>query len=50
MYTIMTKSMAEAVFGYNGFNRYPKGSVKVFPAVGLGWNIYKEQFLKIFHG
>ncbi|MBE9665725.1 SusC/RagA family TonB-linked outer membrane protein [Mucilaginibacter boryungensis] len=43
------KYMAEATFGFNGSNRYPPdGNTKrgFFPAVGLGWNIEKEDFMK----
>jgi TonB-linked SusC/RagA family outer membrane protein len=46
-YNYDEKYMAEAVFGYNGFNRYPEGfRLRFFPAVGLGWNIHKEQFFE----
>ncbi|WP_448702854.1 SusC/RagA family TonB-linked outer membrane protein [Mucilaginibacter sp. AW1-3] len=43
------KYVAEATFGLNGSNRYPPdGNYKMgfFPAVGLGWNMEKEDFLK----
>lgn len=43
------KYLAEATFGWNGSNRFPPdGNTKLnfFPAVGLGWNIEKENFLK----
>lgn len=46
-YNYNEKYIAEAVFGYNGFNRYPEGyRLRFFPAVGLGWNIHKEKFLE----
>ncbi len=46
-YNFDEKYIAEAVFGYNGFNRYPEGfRMRFFPAVGLGWNIHKENFMK----
>lgn len=45
-YNFDRKYMAEVVFGYNGANRYPEGfRYRLFPAVGLGWNIHKESFL-----
>jgi TonB-linked SusC/RagA family outer membrane protein len=48
-YNYEGKYVAEAAFGYNGSNRYPEnGATKrgFFPAVGLGWNMEKENFLK----
>lgn len=39
--------MLEVVFGYNGANRYPEGfRYRLFPAVGLGWNLHQEAFLQ----
>jgi TonB-linked SusC/RagA family outer membrane protein len=43
------KYIAEATFGFNGSNRYPPdGNYKLgfFPAIGLGWNVEKESFMK----
>lgn len=48
-YNYKEKYIAEAAFGLNGSNWYPpKGDTRygLFPAVGLGWNISKEDFLK----
>lgn len=47
-YNYKEKLVAEAAFGYNGSNRYPDhGDFKrgFFPAIGLGWNMEKEQFM-----
>lgn len=41
--------LAEISFAVNGANRYPTdGGFKygTFPAIGLGWNIHREEFLK----
>ncbi|WP_426791890.1 SusC/RagA family TonB-linked outer membrane protein [Sphingobacterium sp. WOUb80] len=41
--------LAEVSFAVNGANRYPTdGGFKygTFPAIGLGWNIHRENFLK----
>ncbi len=46
-YNFKEKYVLEAAFGYNGSNRYPpQGDFKraFFPAVGLAWNVDKEQF------
>lgn len=43
------KYLAEISFAQNGANRYPNNGgfrYGFFPAVGLGWNINKEEFLK----
>ncbi len=48
-YNFKGKYFAEAVFGYNGSNRYPpEGNTKrgFFPAIGVGWNIEQEDFMK----
>ncbi len=46
-YNYAQKYLAEVVFGYNGANRYPEGfRYRLFPAVGLGWNISEEDFMK----
>lgn len=48
-YNYEEKYTAEVAFGYNGSNRYPaKGDTRrgFFPAIGLGWNIEKEDFMK----
>ncbi|MCW3089920.1 MAG: TonB-dependent receptor [Ferruginibacter sp.] len=46
-YNYNKKYMAEVVFGYNGANRYPEGfRIRLFPAVGIGWNIHEESFMK----
>jgi TonB-linked SusC/RagA family outer membrane protein len=48
-YNYKSRYVVEAAFGYNGSNRYPpKGSTRrgFFPAVGLSWNIDKEEFLR----
>lgn len=47
-YNYKEKYVAEAAFGYNGSNRYPSnGDFKrgLFPAVGLAWNMEREQFM-----
>ena len=47
-YNYKEKYVAEVAFGYNGSNRYPAhGDFKraLFPAIGLGWNMEKEQFM-----
>lgn len=47
-YNYNEKYVVEAAFGYNGSNRYPpQGDFKraLFPAVGLAWNMDKEEFL-----
>lgn len=47
-YNFKEKYVAEAAFGYNGSNRYPpEGDFKraFFPAVGLAWNMDREEFL-----
>ncbi|GAB2806447.1 SusC/RagA family TonB-linked outer membrane protein [Ferruginibacter profundus] len=47
-YNYKEKYVAEAAFGYNGSNRYPAhGDFKrgFFPAIGLAWNMEKENFL-----
>lgn len=48
-YAYQQKYLAEISFAYNGANRYPaNGGFKYgfFPAIGLGWNINEENFLK----
>jgi len=48
-YNYAGKYMLEGTFGFNGSNRYPpEGNTKLtfYPAVGLGWNIEKEDFMK----
>lgn len=48
-YNFNKKYLVEGTFGYNGSNRYPdNGSTKrgFFPAIGLGWNIDQESFMK----
>ena len=48
-YNYQKKYLAEVSFAESGANRYPsEGGFKYgfFPAVGLGWNISEESFLK----
>lgn len=48
-YNYNKKYLAEVSFSQSGANRYPdKGGFKYgfFPALGLGWNIHEENFLK----
>lgn len=48
-YNYNGKYLIEAVVGYNGSNRYPdNGYTKrgLFPAIGLGWNLDQEEFMK----
>lgn len=48
-YNFKEKYLAELSFSQSGANRYPdKGGFKYgfFPAIGLGWNISEESFLK----
>lgn len=46
-YDYKNKYIAELTFGYNGSNRYPEGTrYALFPALGLGWNISEEAFMK----
>jgi len=48
-YNYNKKYLAEVSFAYNGANRYPDdGGFKYgfFPALGLGWNISEEAFMK----
>jgi TonB-linked SusC/RagA family outer membrane protein len=48
-YNYDQKYLVEGTFGFNGSNRYPPdGNTKLgfFPAIGLGWNIEKESFMK----
>ena len=48
-YNYNKKYLAEVSFSQSGANRYPdKGGFKYgfFPALGLGWNIHQEDFLK----
>ena len=48
-YDYKSKYVVEAAFGYNGSNRYPpNGDFKrgFFPAIGLAWNVEKENFMK----
>lgn len=48
-YNYNGKYLVEAVAGFNGSNRYPNnGFTKrgFFPAIGLGWNIDQEEFMK----
>lgn len=48
-YDYNKKYVAEAAFGLNRSNRYPKGQpLGFFPAVGLAWNLYEESFMKNF--
>ncbi|MFD1257838.1 SusC/RagA family TonB-linked outer membrane protein [Mucilaginibacter terrae] len=48
-YSYKEKYLAEFALSYNGSNYYGTGSqykFGLFPVVGLGWNIAKEDFLK----
>jgi TonB-linked SusC/RagA family outer membrane protein len=48
-YNFDEKYVVDLAFGYNGSNYYPPaGDFKYgfFPAMGLGWNVEKENFLK----
>jgi TonB-linked SusC/RagA family outer membrane protein len=48
-YDFKNKYLAEVAFGLNGSNRFPdNGSTKysLFPSLGLGWIVSKEEFLK----
>ncbi|WP_081436846.1 SusC/RagA family TonB-linked outer membrane protein [Pedobacter heparinus] len=46
-YDFNKKYIAELAFGMNRSNRYPKGTpLGLFPALGLAWNIYQEDFMK----
>ncbi len=48
-YNYKQKYIFEFSFGLNGSNRYPTGGTTkygFFPAVGLAWNISKEDFLQ----
>ncbi|MEO6520056.1 MAG: TonB-dependent receptor [Mucilaginibacter sp.] len=46
-YNYKEKYLAEVAVGYNGSERYPENHrYGFFPAVGLGWVISKEDFLK----
>ncbi|WP_437917861.1 SusC/RagA family TonB-linked outer membrane protein [Sphingobacterium sp. LRF_L2] len=48
-YNFDSRYLAEVSFAVNGANRYPNdGGFRygTFPALGLGWNIHKETFLK----
>jgi TonB-linked SusC/RagA family outer membrane protein len=48
-YDFNNKYLAEIAFGLNGSNRFPdNGSTKysLFPSLGLGWIVSKEEFLK----
>ena len=46
-YNYKEKYLFEATASYSGLNRYPVGKrAGLFPAVGLGWNIAQEDFLK----
>jgi TonB-linked SusC/RagA family outer membrane protein len=46
-YSYQEKYLAEIAVAYNGNDRYPIGHrYGTFPAIGLGWNISKESFLK----
>lgn len=48
-YHFKEKYLAEIAFGLNGSNRYPlAGDTRygLFPTLGLGWNVSKENFLK----
>lgn len=45
-YDYKEKYLAEVAMSYSGLNRYPDGKrYGLFPAVGLGWNIAKENFI-----
>jgi TonB-linked SusC/RagA family outer membrane protein len=47
-YNYRQKYLVEATFAANGSNRYLGGKTETgfFPALGLGWNMEQEQFLK----
>ena len=48
-YTYKGKYLVEGAFGLNGSNRYPpegKTKMGLFPAVGIGWTISKESFMR----
>ncbi|WP_133054829.1 SusC/RagA family TonB-linked outer membrane protein [Niastella populi] len=46
-YSHNDKYLFEATAGYNGTERFPKSKrYGLFPAVGLGWNIARENFVK----
>jgi TonB-linked SusC/RagA family outer membrane protein len=46
-YNFNEKYLAEAAFGYNGTDRYPSHRrYGFFPAVGVGWVLSREKFLK----
>jgi TonB-linked SusC/RagA family outer membrane protein len=46
-YDYKQKYMVDVAAGYNGAELYPKSHrYGLFPAVGLGWNITEEDFLK----
>lgn len=46
-YNFSEKYLVDVAFGYNGTQLYPKNHrYGFFPAVGLGWNIMKEDFMK----
>jgi TonB-linked SusC/RagA family outer membrane protein len=46
-YNYKEKYMLDVVFGLNGSQAYPKNNrYGFFPAIGLGWDIKKEDFLK----
>lgn len=48
-YNFDEKYLAEIAFGYNGANRYPEGfRYRLFPALGLGWNVHEEAFMQNF--
>lgn len=50
-YNYKEKYVLEAAFGLNGSNRYPDGGrtkLALFPAVGLAWNISREDFMKSY--
>ncbi|WP_234736614.1 SusC/RagA family TonB-linked outer membrane protein [Tellurirhabdus bombi] len=50
-YNYQEKYVVEAAVGINGSNRYPEGGrtkYGVFPALGLAWNISREDFLKSY--
>ena len=46
-YDYKSKYLAEFAIGYNGTERYPENNrYGAFPALGLGWNITNEGFMK----
>jgi len=46
-YDYKQKYLAEVAFGYNGVELYPQSKrYGLFPALGLGWNITNEDFMK----